>query len=81
MVLVYNSYNNNVLQFTIKCIRLTDCNEGVIVGTVGIYAGGPVALLTPLPRGKMSPRYLELKRLLDFFPTPPDAPAGICIKQ
>lgn len=45
-----------------------------------MYAGGPVALLILLPLGKMSPRYLELNRLLDFF-TAPDELTGICSIQ
>lgn len=36
-----------------------------------------MALLPPLPLGKMSPRYLELNRLLDFLGAP-GALAGIC---
>lgn len=36
-----------------------------------------MAFVTPLPLAKMSPRYLELNRLLDFFAAPGRL-AGIC---
>lgn len=45
-----------------------------------MYAGGPVALLTLLPLCKMSPRYLELKRLFVFFAAPGEL-VGICSNQ